>query len=93
MGLALALLPPIAVVLARRTRIVTERSFWIPPIIVLYRLRSWYVLTARMASDGWSASYDPSWLLQNPVASNAIDTLGLLGARCFFWPAPGVGSR
>jgi hypothetical protein len=89
-GLALALLPPIAVVLARRTRIVTERSFWIPPIIVLIVCGPWYVLTARMASDGWSASYDPSWLLQNPVASNAIDTLGLLGAPMFLLACAGA---
>jgi hypothetical protein len=46
---------------------------------VLIACGPWYVMTARLASDGWSTSYDPSWLLRNPIASNAIDTLGLLG--------------
>lgn len=78
-GLALALLPPIAVALARQPRIIAKRSFWIPALIVLIVCGPWYVLTARMASDGWSTSYDPSWLLRNPITSNAIDTLGVLG--------------
>jgi 4-amino-4-deoxy-L-arabinose transferase-like glycosyltransferase len=89
-GLAIALLPPLAVLLSRQTRIVTERSFWIPPIIVLVVCGPWYVLTARLASDGWSASYDPSWLLQNPVASNSIDTLGLFGVPIFLLACGGA---
>lgn len=89
-GLALALLPPLAVLLARQTRTVVERSFWIPPVIVLIVCGPWYVLTARLASDGWSASYDPSWLLSNPVASNAIDALGLLGLPIFLLACAGA---
>ena len=89
-GLALALLPPIAIVLARRTRIVSQRSFWIPPVIVAIACGPWYVLTAKMASDGWSASYNPTWLLENPVASNAVDTLGLLGVPIFLLACAGA---
>jgi 4-amino-4-deoxy-L-arabinose transferase-like glycosyltransferase len=89
-GLALALLPPIAIALARRFRIVAERAFWIPALIVLILCGPWYVLTARLASNGWSTSYDPSWLLRNPITSNAVDTLGLLGVPMLLLAGAGV---
>lgn len=90
-GLALALLPPIAVLLARQTRLVTERSFWIPAAIVLPVCGPWYAFAFQLTREGWSASYDPVWLLQKPAASNALDTLALAGTAIFVLACIGAG--
>ena len=82
-GLALALLPPIAIVMRRHTGLVARWSFWIPAAIVAIVCGPWYALTISEAREGWSASYDPSWLLRNPVASNAVDAVSVAGLPIF----------
>jgi hypothetical protein len=61
-ALALALLPPIAVLFARRMLLVVRPSFWLPLVIVLVLCGPWYLLTAHAVVDtfahtsGWQYS-------------------------------------
>ncbi len=51
-GLALALVPPLALVLGRRPHLLARRHFWYPAVIVPMICAPWYLLTLRMAKDG-----------------------------------------
>lgn len=89
-GLVLALLPPLAIVLARRLPLARCASFWIPAAIVLALCGPWYALTAELASDGWTASYAPAWLLRKPAAENARGLVMLAGPPMFALAALGI---
>ena len=58
-GFALALVPPIAVLLYRRVDLVARRSFWIPAAIVGAVAIPWYLATFRVAKAGWQSYTDP----------------------------------
>ena len=47
-GLALALLPPIAIVAARRWQLLRRGSFWLMPVVVAVFCGPWYVLQRNM---------------------------------------------
>lgn len=103
-GLALALVPLLAIGATRRFDLVRRASFWLPALIVIVVCGPWYVLTADLAREGWSASYDPAWLIRHPARENTlllIDVVGvpvfvlaLAGILCALWPrhANGAGS-
>jgi 4-amino-4-deoxy-L-arabinose transferase-like glycosyltransferase len=82
-GLALGLLPPLAVIAARKLYLVKRGSFWLPLLIVLPLCGPWYILTADLARDGWTGVYDPSWLLRHPAAHNAMAVATLAGVPVF----------
>src|SRR4051812_4156721 len=52
-GWLLAMIPPIALVLTRRWRLVTRVSFWLPVVIVAVICLPWQLLTMNMAQRGW----------------------------------------
>ena len=52
-GLALALVPLVALLLSRRFHLATRLSFWFPTVIVLVSCGPWYWLTLDMVRNGW----------------------------------------
>lgn len=76
---ALALLPPIALVFARRTSLVVRPSFWLPLAIVLVLCGPWYLLTAREVAGTWAE--DPGWHYSKTAAAvyaeHGLRALGL----------------
>jgi 4-amino-4-deoxy-L-arabinose transferase-like glycosyltransferase len=82
-GLALALVPVVAVIAVRRLDLLKRFSYWLPALVVALLCAPWYVLTADLAREGWSASYDPSWLIRQPAAQNAWHLIHIAGAPIF----------
>ena len=79
-GLALALVPIIAVLVMRRWTAVKTVAFWLPALVVVLLCAPWYIFTASLAQEGWSASYAPSWLLREPATVNAVHLMRMAGA-------------
>lgn len=82
-GLALALVPVFSVLVTRRWPLLKTFAFWLPAIVVFSVCAPWYVFTAGLAQEGWSASYDPSWLLREPATVNALHLIRIAGAPLF----------
>ena len=82
-GLALALVPMLAVLVTRRWTLLKTFPFWLPALVVVLVCAPWYVFTAGLAQEGWSASYDPSWLLREPATVNALHLIRIAGAPLF----------
>ena len=95
-GLSLALVPIAAVLTARRFDLMKRLHFWLPALVVVILCGPWYVATADLAREGWSASYEPSWLIGQAAAANVlylvriaampVFVLALLGAIYELWP-------
>jgi hypothetical protein len=82
-GVALAFLPLVAVIATGRVELIKRLSFWLPALIVLALCGPWYVLTADLAREGWTASYDPSWLFREPASQNTRALIAAAGAPVF----------
>jgi 4-amino-4-deoxy-L-arabinose transferase-like glycosyltransferase len=92
---ALALLPPIAVLFARRMHLVLHASFWAPVGVVLLLCGPWYVVTAHAVVDtfaqplGWEYSktaasfYAERGLRALGLALTPIVALGLVDRVVF----------
>ena len=80
-GLALALLPPLALLLTNRFDLVLRADFWVPVPIVALLCGPWYVATYNLASDGWVYQPGASYMMQSLLAnSNACILLfGIAG--------------
>jgi 4-amino-4-deoxy-L-arabinose transferase-like glycosyltransferase len=89
-GLALALLPIVAVIAVRRVELLKRFSYWLPALVVALLCAPWYALTADLAREGWSASYEPSWLIREPAAENAWHLIHIAGAPVFVLALLGV---
>jgi len=89
-GLALAFVPVIAVIAGRRLDLLKRFSFWLPALIVAVLCAPWYLLTADLAQEGWSASYEPSWLLRQPAAENALNLVRNIGPGMFVLAVVGI---
>ena len=89
-GLALALLPMFSMAVTRRVDLMKRASFWLPALIVAVLCGPWYLLTADMAREGWSASYDASWLLRHPVTENAAYLFAAAGMPVFLLAVFGI---
>jgi hypothetical protein len=59
-GWDLALIPPIAIVLTRKYRLLLTWKFWIPVFIVSVACGPWQVVTLQMAERGWTGGDSPS---------------------------------
>ncbi len=59
-GWLLALLPPIALLLARRLRYLFRASFWYGIVLIAVLCLPWQVLTLQSAARGWSGGSQPS---------------------------------
>lgn len=62
-GLALALVPPLAVLLVRKTGLMRRFSFWVPLAVVAITCAPWYLFTLPAAKEGWQGSKSPKFLL------------------------------
>ena len=59
-GWLLAAVPPIALVLTRRLRLLFRRSFWLPVALIAAICIPWQLLTMRMAERGWEGGSHPN---------------------------------
>jgi len=59
-GWALAIIPPVAIVLTRDWRVLKRPSFWIPVPVVALLCLPWQVMTIEMARRGWTAGTTPT---------------------------------
>ena len=82
-GLALALVPIVAVIAVRRVDLLKRFSYWLPALVVALLCAPWYALTADLAREGWSASYEPSWLIRQPAAENVWHLIHIASAPVF----------
>ncbi|MEJ7607570.1 MAG: glycosyltransferase family 39 protein [Bryobacteraceae bacterium] len=69
-GLALALVPPISILLARKTRLLRRFSFWAPLALVAVSCTPWYLFTLQTAKEGWQGSTSPKFLLATVTLFN-----------------------
>ena len=102
-GLALALVPIVAVIAVRRVDLLKRFSSWLPALVVALLCAPWYALTADLAREGWSGSYEPSWLIRQPAAENVwhlihiasapVLVLALIGMVYELWPRRGKGAN
>jgi hypothetical protein len=59
-GWDLALVPPVAIVLTRKYRLLLTWKFWIPVLVVSATCGPWQVMTLQMAERGWTGGDSPS---------------------------------
>jgi 4-amino-4-deoxy-L-arabinose transferase-like glycosyltransferase len=88
-ALALALVPPLALVFSRRLELVREKSFWLAPLIVAVVCAPWYATTLRMQQEGWIETFDLPFLLR-AFATNTPDLVRLTGPVLFLLAAAGI---
>jgi len=59
-GWLLALIPPVALLLTRKLRLLLRPSFWIAALVILILCVPWQVMTLDVAERGWTAGSEPS---------------------------------
>ncbi len=59
-GLALALVPPLALVLARRPKLALQPSLWVAPLVVGAIAAPWYALSLNMVRTTWKEGASPT---------------------------------
>jgi hypothetical protein len=59
-GWDLALVPPVALILTRRYRVMRNASFWLPALVAGVLCGPWQVLTLKMAQRGWNGGDQPN---------------------------------
>jgi 4-amino-4-deoxy-L-arabinose transferase-like glycosyltransferase len=91
-GFALALLPPMAVLLSRKLHLSFRPSFWAPAGIVVAICLPWYALTINAAKDGWTGSTDPQFLLKSVARANLESLYSELGIALLFTAVAGLYS-
>jgi Dolichyl-phosphate-mannose-protein mannosyltransferase len=95
-GLLLALVPPVAIVLTARWRILLAPKLWLAPLPVIFLAVPWLLMTAHITAEGMSAAPFGEYVLEAIpyYAAGGFDVLGkaliilvgvaLVGAaRCF----------
>jgi len=60
-GWLLAAVPPIALVLTRRLRLLLRASFWVPVGLIAALCLPWQLMTMRMAERGWEGGSHPTF--------------------------------
>jgi hypothetical protein len=75
-GLAVALVPPVAVVLSRRWDVLRRPGFWWPAVLVALVATPWYLLTAGQSATTW-VGYDDG-AAQYAAAAAAANVRALL---------------
>lgn len=69
-GLALALLPLLAVLFTGRFGVLLRFSFWLPALVVAVLCAPWYVLTYNMAHEGWEPATGVTVLWDPPTGAS-----------------------
>ncbi len=59
-GWLLTLVPPIALILTRKLRILRRPAFWLPVLVVAAVCLPWQLMTMSMAEQGWTGGSKPS---------------------------------
>jgi hypothetical protein len=77
-GLLLALVPPLAIVLSARWRVLLAPKLWLAPLPVLLLAVPWLVMTAHITAEGMSAVPVGEYLLK-AVPYYAANGFGVLG--------------
>jgi hypothetical protein len=77
-GLALALFPPLAILLTGQLALIFRSDFWLPVPIVALLCGPWYVATYSLASDGWVYQAGLSYAIA-ALAANASAYLTMFG--------------
>ncbi len=60
-GWLLAMIPPMALILARSKRLISKASSWLPVLLVAILCVPWQVMTMGMAERGWEGGTRPSF--------------------------------
>lgn len=79
-GLALALVPVLAILFSRRFSLIRRWSFWLPAFIVVGLCGPWYYLTLGMVKSGWfesTMSWSYSLRAISSYSKEAISSLGV----------------
>ena len=74
-GMALVLLPPLALILTRRFALVKSRDFWIPAVMVLAIAGPWQYFSSRMLYGIGDRRY-ASWSIASAYFPMFLDILG-----------------
>ena len=67
-GLALALVPPFAILLTRRWGLLRSRPMWISAAVVVLVCSPWYYLTLEISRGTWGGGHLPSWWYASTAA-------------------------
>lgn len=59
-GWLLALIPPIALLLTRKVRLLLRPSFWLAPLLITVTCVPWQLMTLDLAERGWAAGTQPT---------------------------------
>ncbi|MGH9627424.1 MAG: ArnT family glycosyltransferase [Bryobacteraceae bacterium] len=92
-GLALALLPPLAVLGARRFQRLKQPAFWLPAVVIAAVCGPWYLKTMNMAQEGWKGSSNVKFLLSQVVTYNARTLVEIAGPVLFLFAVIGFFQR
>ena len=60
-ALALAAVPALGVLLARRLDLLRTRAFWTPAVLVVLLCGPWYALTTGYQASSWDGGASPHW--------------------------------
>ena len=63
-ALALALAPPVALALSRRWKLLKRPATWLAAAIVGLLCGPWYLLTLRMAENGWTSKFSAGFVME-----------------------------
>lgn len=93
-GLALALVPPLAALLARRPRLLLVPSLWVAPVVVGVLCAPWYGLTLANVRATWSEGASPSFdYARRAFTYYPAEVVALAGAATLALAAVGLGVR
>jgi hypothetical protein len=81
-GWMLAILPPLALLLTRKLRLLLRPSFWLGPLLIAVLCLPWQVVTIKSAARGWTGGTTPSFAYTGMAlvrfALIVIDMVGLV---------------
>ncbi len=90
-GACLAILPPLAVLFARRFDLLRKPSFWLPVPIVAVLVGPWYILTYRIVAAGFRYQWGWHYVATATTANSAI-LFGSVGPVVLVAAVVGVGT-
>ncbi len=91
-GLALAVVPPLALLFARRLYLVRRPSLWLAAAIVALLCGPWYVFTFDMQQNGWTETAGVGFLLRS-FPYNLREMVVLTGPALFAAGLVGAGAK
>lgn len=71
-GFALALLPPLSILIARRVAVLRVPAFWLPLPIVVFGAGPWYVFTWNVVAQGFRYSWGLNYVEHAAMANGTM---------------------